>query len=291
MNRLVAVLPLGVAAAWAVTGCAPLLKPEGSNIARNQLMVLKADAELAPQVQAALLEAELAVQAAELPTRDVVGGQHAVHVAERKIDIARAEAERRIAEDALKLLQQQRDAILLDGKSRELEIAQAQLEAAAAAALAQQQAALQAQQQAASTQAINAELRQQMEELQAVSTDRGMVMTLGDVLFATGKAELQPAAIERLDKLSAFLQRHTDRTLVIEGHTDSQGSDDNNLLLSERRAEAVKVYLILQSIDASRLAAVGRGKALPVADNASAEGRQLNRRVEIIIGNTVSSTP
>ena len=291
MNRLPAALPLFAAATLALSGCAPLLKPTGSDIARNQLMVLKSDPAFAPQIAAELADAELAVQAAEVPTRDVAGGQHAVHVAERKIDIARAEAERRNAEDALKRLQQERNAILLDGKSRELEIARAQVEAAAAAALAQQQAALLAQQQAASAQLINTELRRQMDDLQAKSTDRGMVMTLGDVLFAVGKADLQPAATERLDKLAAFLHRYTDRSLIIEGHTDSQGSDENNLLLSQRRAEAVKVYLIIQSIDSSRLTAVGRGKELPVADNATAEGRQLNRRVEIIISDTVGSKP
>ncbi|MES2684605.1 MAG: OmpA family protein [Pseudomonadota bacterium] len=291
MNRLPAALPLSLAAALALSACGPLLKPTGADIARNQLMVLQSDPAFAPQIAAELAAAELAVQAAEVPTRDVAGGQHAVHVAERKIDIARTEAERRNAEDALKRLQQERDAILLDGKSRELEIARAQVEAAAAAALAQQQAALLAQQRAASAALVNAELRRQMDELQAKSTDRGMVMTLGDVLFAVGKADLQPAAIERLDKLSAFMHRYVDRTLIIEGHTDSQGSDEDNRLLSERRAEAVKVYLIIQSIDSARLSTVGRGKELPVADNATAEGRQLNRRVEIIISNTVGSTP
>ena len=123
-----------------------------------------------------------------------------------------------------------------------------------------------------------------MQALQAEATDRGMVMTLGDVLFATGKSDLAEGAHEKLDQLAAFLHRYTDRTLLIEGHTDAQGTAENNLALSQRRAEAVKVYLIIQSIDASRLTAVGRGSEAPIADNTTPEGRQRNRRVEIVIG-------
>ena len=110
-----------------------------------------------------------------------------------------------------------------------------------------------------------------------------MMMTLGDVLFEPGKADLQPAAYERLDLLAAFMNRYVDQKLLIEGYTDSRGSDEINRQLSAKRAEAVKVYLIIQSVDSSRIASFGRGKQAPVADNASAEGRQKNRRVQILI--------
>ena len=266
-----------------LSSCAPPVKPVGADEARGALMALKSNPQLAPQVQAALAEAELAVQAAEVPTRDAVAGRHAVHVAERKVEIARLDAERRVAEQTLSKLEQQRQAILQEGQTRELEIARAQAEAAAAAALAQQQAAAAAEAQAAALRDQTEALRREMTQLQAQATDRGMVMTLGDVLFATGKADLQPGAMERLEKLAAFLHRFTDRTLLIEGHTDDQGSEELNLSLSQRRAEAVKVYLIIQSIDPSRMSTVGRGKAAPVADNATAEGRLQNRRVEIVI--------
>ena len=285
MTRLQPSLWLALVCSLLLSACAPLLKPEGAEATRNELNALKADAVLAPQVQSALLDAELAVQAAELPTRDVAAGQHAVHVAGRKIDIARAEAERRLADEALRTLQQERQAILQDGQRREVEIAQAQAEAATAAVLEQQRAAQAALIEAANARAMTVELRAEMQELQARATDRGMVMTLGDVLFATGKSELEEGAQERLDKLALFMHRYIDRTLLIEGHTDAQGTDENNLLLSQRRAEAVKVYLIIQSVDSARLTAVGRGREAPVADNATPEGRQQNRRVEIIISN------
>lgn len=261
-------------------GCAPLLKPEGADTARRELTALKLNPVLAAQVPAAIADAELAVQVAEIPTRNLVAGQHVAHVALRKVEIARIDAERRVAEETLQQLTQQREAIVRDNQVRELEIASAQ---AQAAARAQQQAALAAQQQAAKARALNSELQQQLAALQALPTERGMMMTLGDVLFEPGKVDLQSAAFERLDLLAAFMNRYPDQKLLIDGYTDSRGSDEINQRLSEQRAEAVKVYLIIQSVDSSRITTVGYGKQSPIADNATAEGRQRNRRVEIII--------
>ncbi len=277
-------LSLALAAVLLLGGCAAPVKPDGAGAARNAIVALKSDAKLAAQVPIALLEAELAVQAAEVPTRDLLAGQHAAHVAQRKVAIARAEAERQIADAALKNLKQQREAILREAQSRELEIARAQADAAATAVLAQQQAALLAQEQAIAARLQNEALRQELELLHARPTDRGMVMTMGDVLFAPGKAELQVVAIERLDKLAGFMHRYPDQTLLIEGHSDALGNEETPAL-SLRRAEAVKVHLIIQSVDAARITTVTRGGSVPVADNASAEGRQDNRRVEIIISN------
>lgn len=261
-------------------GCAPLLKPEGADTARRELAALKLNSALAAQVPAALADAELAVQAAEIPTRDPVAAQHVAHVALRKVEIARIDAERRVAEDTLQQLTQQREAIVRDNQLRELEISSAQ---AQAAARAQQQTALAAQQDAASAHALNNVLRQQLDALEALPTERGMMMTLGDVLFELGNADLQPTAFERLDLLAAFMSRYVDQKLLIEGYTDSLGSDVSNQRLSEQRAEAVKVYLVIQGVDSSRITTAGRGKQAPIADNANAEGRQRNRRVEIII--------
>lgn len=260
--------------------CAPLLKPEGADTARRELTALKLDPALAAQVPAALVDAELAVQAAEIPTRDLAAGQHLAHVALRKVEITRIEAARRVAEDSLQQLIQQREAIVRDNQLRELEIANAQAEAAARA---QQRAALAAQQEVAKTRALNSELRHQLEALEALPTERGLMMTLGDVLFEPGKADLHPMALERLDLLAAFMNRYIEQKLLIEGYSDTRGSDESNQRLSERRAEAVKAYLIIQSVDSSRIASFGRGKQAPIADNASAEGRQKNRRVQILI--------
>ena len=128
-----------------------------------------------------------------------------------------------------------------------------------------------------------AELQRQLEILQAKPTDRGLVLTLGDTLFATGKSELKSGASANLDRITAFLSEYPKRTAAIEGFTDSMGSDDMNQSLSERRANAVKNYLVNQGVSSARLTASGRGENSPIADNDSAAGRQQNRRVEVVI--------
>jgi outer membrane protein OmpA-like peptidoglycan-associated protein len=128
-------------------------------------------------------------------------------------------------------------------------------------------------------------LQRQIDDLQAKETDRGLVLTLGDVLFESGKAQLKSGATGNLNKLVMFLNSYPTRTVFIEGYTDSVGSDDYNQGLSSRRAESVQAYLVGQGIDRARLSASGLGESAPVADNESATGRQMNRRVEIIISN------
>jgi outer membrane protein OmpA-like peptidoglycan-associated protein len=128
-------------------------------------------------------------------------------------------------------------------------------------------------------------LQRQIDELQARPTDRGLVVTLGDVLFTSGQADLKAGAAGNLDKLITFLNEYPNRTVMIEGYTDSVGSEDYNQRLSQRRADSVKTYLVAQGIRSIRLAASGKGEDAPVAGNESADGRQQNRRVEVIINN------
>jgi len=138
---------------------------------------------------------------------------------------------------------------------------------------------------AASSEQQAAELQRQIDVLQAKPTDRGLIVTLGDVLFTTGRADLQAGAAGNLGRLVTFLNKYPDRTVAIEGYTDSVGSEDSNQRLSEHRADSVKSYLTGQGISAIRLSASGKGENDPVANNDSASGRQQNRRVEVIISN------
>ncbi len=131
------------------------------------------------------------------------------------------------------------------------------------------------------------ELQQRIDALQARSTDRGLVVTLGDVLFSSGGAALKEGSSGNLNRLVAFLDQYPERTATIEGYTDSRGSDEHNQALSQRRADAVKSYLIEQGVGSDRLTASGKGDSLPIAGNDSASGRQQNRRVEVIINNPV----
>jgi len=139
--------------------------------------------------------------------------------------------------------------------------------------------------------------------LQTRDTARGLIVNMSDVLFDTGKYTLKPGAREKLAKVAGIIGSHPGLKIEVEGHTDSIGSDDYNMKLSENRAEAVRNYLTGQGIDPSAVTARGFGKADPVADNATAAGRQQNRRVEMVVSgdaigasvtagrNTITSPP
>jgi outer membrane protein OmpA-like peptidoglycan-associated protein len=129
-----------------------------------------------------------------------------------------------------------------------------------------------------------ARLQTEIDELKAQPTDRGLVLTLGDVLFETGKAELNSGAARKLDQLAQFLTEHPDRRVEIDGFTDSVGTDAFNQGLSERRADSVRFALQSRGIAAARISSQGFGKGFPVASNTESSGRQLNRRVEVVIG-------
>lgn len=133
-----------------------------------------------------------------------------------------------------------------------------------------------------SVQQHNGWLEEQMVSLASNETERGLVMTLGDMLFDAGRAELQPAANRTVLKLVQFLQVNPRRRVRIEGYSDNTGSAEENLALSRARAQAVADLLIDLGIDAKRIQVMGYGIAFPVAENASARGRAQNRRVEIV---------
>lgn len=263
---------------------------------REKLSQLQADTALAGRAPVALKNAEDAVRIAETPTSEEKLAPHRVTIADRKVDTARAQAQSRLAEDELKAFAGRRDSARLDARTREADSARrdataARSEADAAredAANANRDAAL-AQEDAALAHEHSADLQQEIRELNAKTTDRGLVVTLGDVLFATGGTSLNGATPANLDKLAAFLSRYPDRTVLIEGHTDSVGSAASNVSLSQRRADSVKGYLVDQGVDSDRLTTTGAGESAPVSDNTSATGRQQNRRVEVIISNTATS--
>ena len=129
------------------------------------------------------------------------------------------------------------------------------------------------------------QLTKELSDLKAKQTERGIMLTIGDVLFATGKADLSPEAMRSVDKLAEFLQKYTNRNLLIEGHTDNVGSDELNLALSQKRADSLKEALTGKGIEGERITTVGYGKKFPVASNDTAAGKQQNRRVEVSILN------
>ncbi len=178
--------------------------------------------------------------------------------------------------------QTERDQIMLAARTREAQNAQAAAQNAKAVA---DVALVQRDQAAAETARVQAEL----DALKATATPRGLVLTLGDVLFDSGRAELKSGADRKMDQLAQFLTDHPDRRVRIEGFTDSVGPDGYNEQLSQRRADAVKAALVSRGVDPSRIGTEGYGKAFPVADNNESGGRQLNRRVEVVIGGNNNS--
>jgi len=131
-------------------------------------------------------------------------------------------------------------------------------------------------------------VQQELRDLQAKQTDRGMVLTLGDVLFDTGKATLKPGAYSTIDRLAQVLNSSHNSRVVIEGHTDSVGSEEMNQSLSEQRALAVQSALMQRGVSGSQVRSLGKGETTPVAGNDTASGRQANRRVELIFSQDAS---
>ncbi|MEE4185733.1 MAG: OmpA family protein [Gammaproteobacteria bacterium] len=274
----------------ALAGCATVQQsPSGAAEVRSKLDMLSADSQLAARAPVEIREAEAAVILAEQPVgRDVALGAHRVYLADRQVEIAMATAATRDAESQRSELSQARTDARLDFRTREADKARREATAAQEASGAVRAAAAAAAVDAASN---AAELQRQIAALQAEATDRGLVLTLGDVLFATGRSDLKAGGTSSLDKLVVFLNEYPDRSVAIEGHTDDVGSVAMNQTLSEQRADSVKSYLLQSGIQPGRLLAAGMGETRPIADNQSATGRQQNRRVEVIIKNPPAAVP
>lgn len=220
-----------------------------------------------------------------LARADTVDIDHQAYITLVEIEIARTLASARNIEEQIASLQlSQRDAVV---SLRSAEAAAAN----SAARQAQNQAArlmVEADQLKAEAAARENQLQAQLDELnelrelQAKSTDRGMVLTLGDLLFDVGKSTLKPGSIGDIDEIATFMLKHPDRAVVIEGHTDDTGDEDSNRELSLNRAKAIGGALEARGVDFAQIETLGLGEDAPVASNDTAVGRQLNRRVEII---------
>jgi outer membrane protein OmpA-like peptidoglycan-associated protein len=312
-----ALFAAALGAALLVSCAAYPTKPSAADDLRAQLTLLQSDPELGKRAPQEMQEADLAVAAAQQQQSDTRVADHLLFIANRRIAIARAVAEGHLAVDQRKVLAERRSEMRLAERTEEADLANrrsayaqaetrdqrrradsAHLEANAArndADSARMQADVAVGEANAAREATieandkASEMRRQMDDMQARPTDRGMVVTLGDVLFAFGTAEINTGGSDHLNKLASFLSNHPDRTAIIEGYTDNVGGTDYNLGLSQRRADAVKGFLVGQGILPTRLVASGKGKEAPVGDNGSSTGRQQNRRVEVIINNELVS--
>ena len=205
------------------------------------------------------------------------------YLAKQKIALTQEAAKQRAAEAAVAIAGKQRDQIRLDQRTNEANQAKTSAEQSKLAAQLAQGETIEAQRKTQEAQTRAAQLEAQLVDLAAKKTERGMVITLGDVLFATDQARLSAEGMRTAQKLTNVLQQNPERTVLIEGFTDSTGTAAHNQELSERRAGAVRNALQEQGVARERIAVRGYGEAYPVAANDTAQSRQLNRRVEIVL--------
>jgi len=233
-----------------------------------------------------LTNARQTIQFAE-DARALSSGRQEAERIQKEKDAAAAAAKSKAEEQAA--VEAKRQAELTAAKEAQMKAeaakAQAEAEAKQAAEQAKTQAAKdEAERARAATAALRAQLLQQLNSvLQTTDSPRGLVVNMADVLFDFGKYDLKTDAKIKLAKLGGIIQAHPGLHLAIEGHTDNIGSDEANMKLSQQRADAVHDFLVQQGLTSDTVTAVGMGKADPVADNSTNEGRQKNRRVEIIV--------
>jgi outer membrane protein OmpA-like peptidoglycan-associated protein len=264
---------MGMGLALVLAGCASTPRPNAAlESARTAMQAAEADPNVhkyaALDLEAAKKQLEIA-EAAAAHHDDAAVAQPA-YLAAQTARLAKSHASAKADDARVAAGQAERDKIQLAARTRDVDNAKM----ATSAALGQRD---QATEQAARLQA-------EVDQLKATPTPRGLVLTLGDVLFDTGRAELNSGSTRKLDQLAQFLTEHPERRVQVDGFTDSIGTDSYNQDLSQRRADAVKSSLTGRGIDSSRIGSRGYGKGFPVANNTDSGGRQLNRRVEVVIG-------
>jgi outer membrane protein OmpA-like peptidoglycan-associated protein len=292
---------------------------------RDDLDSLKSNPELAGYAPLALGEAERALRIAEQATGDKIYRGHLVYMADRRIQIAKAMAERAQNEKVRNELEGRQSAMLV--KASRLEADQARKEAERARLLVattiedvqrareEKEQALQKEAESARNAELAAEeaqqarrlaksraseaefarreadlasqqitsLTRQLENLQLRKTESGVVVTLGDVLFASGQTSLVDGALSSLEEVVDLLQTEPEKKIRVEGHTDSSGEAEANIELSQQRADAVRQALIDLGVAGDRITSAGMGEDFPIASNEDAAGQARNRRVDVIL--------
>ena len=292
-----------------LAGCGPsqqdTMAKDQLERARSAYAQAKSDRNVEAFAPVPLADAGKALQAAEQAKSPEDKAQLA-YIAEKRAQIATASAEVKMAEKEAEKLAREKSDMIAEKRTQEARIAmkeadqakamaaaeaqkaaraQAEAEQARAAAAAETERAARAKADAEQAKADADKLTRELSDLKAKQTERGMVLTLGEVLFALGKSDLTAKAVQSVDKLAEFLLKYTNRNVLIEGHTDSTGSDQLNMTLSQNRADAVKAALTAKGVPEGRITTKGYGKKYPMASNDTPSGRSQNRRVEVLILN------
>ncbi|MEZ4483825.1 MAG: OmpA family protein [Syntrophotaleaceae bacterium] len=292
----------GLTMAAVVTGCAPKMTSNAAlEEAKASFQAAQANPAVVRNAPLELKKAEAALDMADRVLQQqgtVAEIEHLAYLAKQRSAIAQEIGNQKMAEAAIAQASAERNKVLLEARGVETALAQQQAAAEKASALqalreaeAQKAAAEKALAEAIAAQERAAKLESQIAELQAVKADRGLVMTLGDVLFDVNRVELKPGGLLTVEKLAAFLTEYPARRIMIEGFTDSTGAAEYNQGLSERRALSVRQALLDRGVESIRIEFKGYGEEFPVATNDTAAGRQRNRRVEVIISDEAGTIP
>lgn len=308
------ILPILLVISTTLVGCSTA--PEQHAVleqARSNYNAAQSNPDVTQYAAVELQHAGQALQSAEnawSKKEDAARVDHLAYLAKQRALIAQQTGKLRSAEMAVASAGTRRDAVRLEARTAEADAARKQVgiaqdaavrqaeETAAADATRDRNKLRQAEISSAAAARADAELdaatrkvnemEKELAALNARKTERGLVITLGDVLFDLNQAELKPGSERNVQKIADFLREYPERNVLVEGFTDSTGSDSYNQLLSEQRAEAVRTFLIAKGIRPDRITARGYGESNPVASNDTPATRQLNRRVEIVISHDES---
>lgn len=271
-----------------ISGCAgPLATNPMLETARSEFESAERDSSILIYAPVALKEAEEELQESIRlweAKEDKALVDHHSYLAKQKTAIAREEAKLNQAQVEIERAEPERQRVLIEIRRNDAVRAEERARTALAEARNERLEADRARERAE-------ELSRRVEELEAERTERGLVLTLGDVLFDFDQATLRSGAERTVEKLADFMSEYPERNILIEGFTDNIGSDWYNEDLSRKRSDAVRQALLSRGISSNRIEIIGYGKRFPVATNSTEAGRQQNRRVEVIISDRDGNIP
>lgn len=282
-------------AALMVAGCAPPTQELESLVtARNSYAQAQNSVDVQKHATLELKKAQEHLSKAEAlaergAPRDEI--EHHAYLTRQQARIALETGEFKAGQQKIESASEERNRVLLQAREAEVQRATQRAQEYESRAQQYEERAREAERAKLSAEEKSQRLQQQISELEGRETPRGIVLTLGDVLFDLNKAELRSGGMATVEKVATFLKEYSERTVMIEGFTDSTGAEDYNQKLSERRANSVRDALVARGISPERIATRGYGERFPVATNETAAGRQQNRRVELIISDDEGAIP
>lgn len=280
-------VPFIIATAVLMTACSSMPKTTSLlDQTRSDYTAAQSNPKVAVHAPVEMKQATEAMEQANSASKDRDSAEkidNLAYLAKRKIALAQEVAKQKAAEAEVSAAGKERDEMRLAQRTNEADRAKASAAQSKLASEIAQVEAAQAKSNLGHALARTDQLEAQLADLAAKRTERGIVITLGDVLFGSDMSRLSAEGVHTVQKLAAVLQQHPQRMVLIEGFTDNTGAASHNQLLSERRASVVRTALQETGISSERIAVRGYGETHPVAGNNTAADRQLNRRVEIIV--------